>query len=138
MVLAHQYLGQLSGGLQEAVEANTSIKLAGGVSARDARSLAGQMNADAGVIQRQQKGSFATYIRGLTDRAVSIAFPFFVLEKLPRQTKEGLAAIRQHSRDAYARPWRDMPEPAELPEDIEILPPEDIPPDDPIEPSSEL
>ncbi len=40
MTLAHQYLGQLSGGLQEAVEANTAIKMAGGVCAR--RSGAGR------------------------------------------------------------------------------------------------
>lgn len=36
MVLAHQYLGQLSSGLEGAFDANTAIKLAGGVSARDA------------------------------------------------------------------------------------------------------
>lgn len=138
MVLAHQYLGQLSPGLQEAVEANTSIKLAGGVSARDARTLAGQMNCDPGLIQRQQKGNFATYIRGYTERAVSMAFPFFVLEKLPRQTKEGLAAIRQHSRERYARSWRNTADPGEPPENEEIIPPKKNPPDDPTEPSSEL
>ncbi|MCH8333191.1 hypothetical protein IIC65_04600, partial [Candidatus Sumerlaeota bacterium] len=34
MVLAHQYIGQLDPKLQEAFSANTSIKFAGGVSAR--------------------------------------------------------------------------------------------------------
>ena len=62
MVMAHQYLGQLSNGLQEAFEASTSIKLAGGVSARDSRTLAGQMSCDADLVQRQPKGTFATYI----------------------------------------------------------------------------
>ncbi|MCR8551154.1 type IV secretory system conjugative DNA transfer family protein [Salipiger sp. P9] len=121
MVLAHQYLGQLSGGLQEAFEANTSIKLAGGVSARDARTLAGQMGGDPDMIAKQPKGSFATSIRGLTDRAVPVSFPFFVLERLPKTTKAERAAIRQHSRDRYAEPlrnteYRDEPlgcEPAE-------------------------
>ncbi|MBS8271458.1 ATP-binding protein, partial [Halomonas litopenaei] len=83
MVMAHQYLGQLSSGLSEAFEANTSIKLAGGVSARDARTLSGQMHATPELIQQQPKGSFATYLRGLTDKAVPIAFPFFELENLP-------------------------------------------------------
>jgi len=105
MVMAHQYLGQLSGGLQEAFEANTSIKLAGGVSARDARTLANQMHASPDLIQQQPKGTFATYIRGLTERAVPIAFPFFALEQLPRATKEERAAILQHSRDHYAQAW---------------------------------
>ncbi|MCB1469462.1 MAG: ATP-binding protein, partial [Rhizobiaceae bacterium] len=112
MVLAHQYLGQLSNGLEAAFEANTSIKLAGGVSARDARALAGQMGADPDLIQRQPKGSFATFIRGLTDRAVPMSFPFFDLEKLPRATREERDAIRDCSRRAYAEPWRNKAEPA--------------------------
>jgi len=131
MVMAHQYLGQLSSGLAEAVEANTSIKLAGGVSARDARALAGQMNADPGLVQRQQKGSFATFIRGYTDRAVSMAFPFFEMEKLPRQTKEGRDAIVQHSREAYARPLRTKVESGEPPENPPEKEPEDLPAKDP-------
>lgn len=138
MVLAHQYLGQLTSGLPEAVEANTSIKLAGGVSARDARTLSGQMNCDPGLIQRQAKGNFATFIRGYTNKAVSMAFPFFELEKLTRQTKAGRDAIRQHSREAYARPWRTTKEQDEPPENLQDVEPPKIPPDDPTEPSSEL
>lgn len=79
MLLAHQYLGQLSSSLAEAAEANTRIKLAGGVSVRDARTLSRQMNCDPGLIQRQNKGSFATFILGYTDRAVSMSFPFLIL-----------------------------------------------------------
>lgn len=104
MVMAHQYLGQLTQGLQEAFEANTSIKLAGGVSARDARALAGQMSCDPDTIQRQPKGTFATYVRGLTERAVPISFPFFVLEKMQKRSSEELGAIRDASRAAYAEP----------------------------------
>ncbi|GGD29043.1 type IV secretory system conjugative DNA transfer family protein [Sinisalibacter lacisalsi] len=104
MVMAHQYLGQLTQGLQEAFEANTSIKLAGGVSARDARALALQMSCDPNVIQRQPKGTFATYVRGLTERAVPISFPFFVLEKAEKRSKDELDAIRDASRAAYAEP----------------------------------
>ncbi|WP_305971042.1 MULTISPECIES: helicase HerA domain-containing protein [unclassified Mameliella] len=138
MVMAHQYLGQLSGGLQEAFEANTSIKLAGGVSARDARALAGQMSSDADTIQRQPKGTFATYVRGLTERAVPISFPFFVLEKLPRAIKDEVDAIRQHSRERYAEPLRrraehTAPEEPEPPE-----PEEKYDGDDPTKPSPEL
>ncbi|UWR13403.1 type IV secretory system conjugative DNA transfer family protein [Sulfitobacter mediterraneus] len=105
LIMAHQYLGQLAGGLQEAFEANTSIKLAGGVSARDARSLAGQMSCDPDLIQRQPKGTFATYVRGLTDQAVPISFPFFVLEKGPKASREEIESIRAHSRATYAEEW---------------------------------
>ena len=138
MVMAHQYLGQLSSGLQEAFEANTSIKLAGGVSARDARALASQLGTDPELIQRQPKGSFATFIRGLTDRAVPISFPFFVLEDLPRTTKDARAAIRQHSREAYAEPWRPRVDQEHTPEPD---PPEEPPknaPETRTNPSPEL
>ena len=138
MVIAHQFLGQLSGGLAEAVEANTSIKLAGGVSARDARALAGQMSTDAALIQRQSKGSFATFIRGFTQKAVSMSFPFFVLERMPKREKDAVEAIRQHSRDTYARPWVREEEHAEPEVNTEEITPEENPPDDPTEPSSEL
>jgi hypothetical protein len=138
MVMAHQYLGQLGSGLAEAFEANTSIKLAGGVSARDARTLASQMHATPELLQQQPKGSFATYLRGLTNNAVPIAFPFFELENLPRTTKEERAAILQHSRDHYAEPWEHKAKHSEPePEDVEIIPPKKDD-DDPLAPSPEL
>jgi hypothetical protein len=105
MTLAHQYLGQLSSSLQEGVEANTAVKLAGGVSARDARTLSGQMGADADMIARQPKGTFAAFIRGVTERAVPISFPFFVLEKAARTTDAERDAIREYSRQTYAHAW---------------------------------
>ena len=138
MVMAHQYLGQLASGLQEAFEANTSIKLAGGVSARDARTLSSQMHASAELIQQQPKGSFVTYLRGLTERGVPISFPFFALEQLPQTTKEERAAILQHSRERYAEPWEtEAPHSEPEVEDAEIIPPEKDD-EDPTDPSPEL
>lgn len=140
MVLAHQYLGQLTSGLQEAFEANTSIKLAGGVSARDARALSGQMGADADMIARQPKGTFATFIRGLTDRAVPMSFPFFALEKLPRTSQTERDAIRDHSRRAYAEPLYTPSKPGKTTAPDPELPVAAPPKDqiDPLSPSPEL
>jgi len=138
MIMAHQYLGQLSNCLQEAFEANTSIKLAGGVSARDARALAGQLSCDADLIQRQPKGTFATFVRGLTDRAVPISFPFFVVEKMDRATKDEIDAIREHSRKAYAEPWQTTAEQGETSDERPPEPPQKNDPDDPTKPSPEL
>ncbi|WP_323771758.1 hypothetical protein [Antarctobacter sp.] len=138
MVMAHQYLGQLSNGLQEAFEANTSIKLAGGVSARDARALSGQMSCDPDTIQRQPKGTFATFVRGLTERAVPISFPFFVLEKLPRATKDEIDAIRQHNRECYAEPLQRKTEHSASDEPELSEPEEKFDDDDPTKPSPEL
>jgi hypothetical protein len=100
--------------------------------------VAGQLSCDADLIQRQPKGTFATFVRGLTDRAVPISFPFFVMEKLERATKDEIDAIREHSRSAYAEPWQTKAEdsgtsneaPPELPKENDT--------DDPTNPSSEL
>ncbi|MEM7241810.1 MAG: ATP-binding protein [Pseudomonadota bacterium] len=138
MVMAHQYLGQLNSGLQEAFEANTSIKLAGGVSARDARVLAGQMATMPDKVQDQPKGTFTTFVRGLTQTAVPISFPFFVLEKSDKTTKEERDAIRQHSREAYANLWK----PKATHRDTSGNDPKDDPPekdyDEPIKPTPKL
>ena len=138
VVAANQFMGQLSSGLQEAFEANTSIKLAGGVSARDARSLAGQMNCDPALIQHQPTGTFATFVRGFTQKAVPISFPFFVLEKLPRTTKEERDAIRQHSRNCYAEPYKPTTEHTKTPEENPKDPSPKKDTDDPTKPSPEL
>lgn len=128
MVLAHQYLGQLEPKLQEAFEANTSIKLAGGVSARDAKALAGQFGCNPDLVQKQPKGRFATFIRGVTDRAIPLSFPFFVLEKGPLRSADAVSAIRQKSRDRYAEPLRPAGESEPPPTDDPA--PEDPDPDD--------
>lgn len=140
MTLAHQYLGQLSSSLQEGVEANTAVKLAGGVSARDSRALAGQMGADPDMIARQPKGTFAAFIRGVTERAVPISFPFFVLEKSEKTTDEERAEIRTFSRNAYAHAW-ERPEEDKQPTEANSDTPSGGPRDDrtdPLSPSTEL
>jgi len=138
MIMAHQFLGQLSNGLQEAFEANTSIKLAGGVSARDARALAGQMAADPNLIQQQPKGTFATFVRGLTERSVPISFPFFVLEKMPKTTNEERAAIREYSRKNYAEPLQSEAEYSEPSDHQHIDRSDDNVDIDPLTPAPEL
>ena len=124
--------------LQEAFEANTSIKLAGGVSARDARALAGQFSCDADLIQRQPKGTFATFMRELTDRAVPISFPFFVMEKLERATKDEIDAIPEHSRNAYAEPWQTKVEDSGTSDKSPSESPDENDSGDPANPSPEL
>jgi hypothetical protein len=138
MIMAHQFLGQLTSGLSEAFEANTSIKLAGGVSARDARALAGQMSADPDLVQRQPKGTFATFVRGLTERAVPISFPFFVLENMPCASNEERDAIREYSRKKYAEPLQNKAEHSEPTDHQHIDKPNNNDDIDPLTPASEL
>ncbi|MHA7820275.1 MAG: type IV secretory system conjugative DNA transfer family protein [Erythrobacter sp.] len=102
MVLAHQYLGQLEPKLQEAFSANTAIKFAGGVSAKDSRALAPMMYSSPELIEAQPKGSFAAHVRGQTKGAVPLAFPFGHMEGLPKMEEAEHHALRQRMRDLYA------------------------------------
>lgn len=102
MVLAHQYLGQLEPKLQEAFGANTAIKFAGGVSAKDARALAPMLYCSPELIEAQAKGSFAAHVRGTTKGAVPLRFPFGYMEAMPRMNKAERAVLRQVMRDRYA------------------------------------
>jgi len=102
MVLAHQYLGQLDGKLQEAFSANTSIKLAGGVSNKDARALAPMMYCQPDLIEAQPKGSFATFIRGTTASAIPLRVPFGHMEALAQMGNEQATAVRARMRASYA------------------------------------
>ena len=102
MVLAHQYLGQLDPKLQEAFAANTAIKFAGGVSAKDARALAPMLYCQPELIEAQPKGSFAAHVRGQTKSAVPLSFPFGHMEAMPRMEKGERTALQQRTRDRYA------------------------------------
>jgi hypothetical protein len=102
MVLAHQYLGQLDPKLQEAFAANTAIKFAGGVSAKDARALAPMLYCSPELIEAQPKGSFAAFVRGQTKAAVPLSFPFGYLEDLPRMSKAERKALQRVMRERYA------------------------------------
>lgn len=102
MVLAHQYLGQLEPKLQEAFAANTAIKFAGGVSAKDARVLAPMLYCQPEFIESQSKGSFASHIRGVTKGAVPLAFPFGVVENLPKMSRGQRKELQNKMRANYA------------------------------------
>jgi hypothetical protein len=108
MVLAHQYLGQLEPKLQEAFAANTSIKFAGGVSARDARALSQMLGCEASLIEDQPKGHFAAAVRGVTKGAVPLAFPFGTLEDKRRMTREERAALQDAMRKRYAVHYSEL------------------------------
>jgi hypothetical protein len=102
MVLAHQYLGQLDPKLQEAFGANTAIKFAGGVSNKDARSLAPMLGCTPEFIESMPKGSFAASVRGLTTTALPLRFELGTMEKLPRMSKAERNALQEEMRRRYA------------------------------------
>ena len=102
MTLSHQYLGQLEAKLHEAIAANTAIKFAGGVSAKDARALAGELRTEAGLIEGQPRLSFAASIKGQYDQAVSVAIEPGRLEARTRMSEEEREGVRDVIRERYA------------------------------------
>ncbi len=107
MVLAHQYLGQMSQKLQESLSTNTSIKFVGGVSDKDARSLSNMMRCSPEFIYDQPKGHFAASVRNMTGSAVSLRIPFGYLEAMPRMTIGEFHAVRDSMRERYAVHWKE-------------------------------
>jgi len=119
MILAHQYLDQLKGGLRASIASNTSIKLAGGVSDHDARSIAADMRTTPTFILAQhkepKKTHFACYLRNLTHTALSIGVSFGVLEAEPAMTDTACEQLLQRNRERVTTlldPKPRRPEPA--------------------------
>lgn len=102
LVIAHQYLAQLSQGILDGLHANTSIKFAGGVSDRDAHALARNMRTTPEFIESQGRGFFAAHVRNFTSNAVSLRIPFGVLEGHERMTASEQSALRDRMRTQYA------------------------------------
>lgn len=123
VTMATQYLRKLDR-LKDAIAANTNTKLAGGVSAADARAFASDMRTSAELIQELPVLTFAAYVKGVTDRAVPIKFPPGTLSHLPqRQDREEMLA---YQRGLYSLPPA-IPSPESeqdelVPEDVEPPP----------------
>ena len=103
LIVAHQELGQLSGGLKDTFLNNCAIKLASGVHLeKDARVLAPSMHTTADFLMAQRKGAdhgrFATYVADMTTAAVSWKIPFGSIEKLPRMTDAQFASMLERNR----------------------------------------
>ncbi len=126
MIVAHQYVTQLSQRTLDSLYTNTSIKYAGGVSDKDAYSLARNMATEPAFIMQQGKGTFATYVRNYTKNAVSLKFPLSKLPQQPRMTADEQATVRAAIRARYAVPLSEVeatgtkpaPPPAEEPKEF--------------------
>lgn len=108
MTLAHQYLGQLDPKLHEAIAANTAIKFAGGVSAKDARALAGELRTEASFIEGQPRLSFAAMIKSQYERAVSVAIKPGQMEARVRMKEDDREIVRDRMRQTYAVHYTEL------------------------------
>lgn len=103
LILAHQHLGhkQLPAALASSFTSNTSIKMVGGVDPGDAHTLAPNLRTTPEFIRAQPKGTFATFIKGVTPSAVPIRFPFGFLENQPRMTNDQWREVQDRMKARY-------------------------------------
>lgn len=105
LVLAHQTLDQLSPKLRSTIAANTSIKFAGGVAAKDARAIAEDMRATPSFIQGMRKGrnatEFACFIKNAIPTALRVSVPFGTVEAHGRLSDVDYEVLRERNRQSY-------------------------------------
>jgi hypothetical protein len=114
LALAHQTLDQLSPRLRSAILANTSIKCAGGVSAKDARALADELHTTPefidGMKRRGPRSEFALWVKHVTGQAIRLSVPLGFLERQPTLDEEGYEALVTASRGRYCGTRADTQE----------------------------
>jgi hypothetical protein len=114
VVVAHQYLTQLSQKTLDSLYANTSIKFAGGVSDKDAYALARNMRCEPTFIAEQPKGSFAGFVRNETKAALSLKFRLIHLDRV-RMTDSQYGKMLSKIRAKYAVHYKDLLAPPTIP-----------------------
>ena len=116
------------GTLADDVVVTDAIKFAGGVSAKDARTLAPMLYSDPSFIEAQPKGSYAAHIRGVTKSAVPLQFPFGFLERKPAMSRSERDELQAKMRDRYAVHYTEL-NGTEAPDEEPDPQPEDEPSD---------
>lgn len=105
---ASQSLSQTSPRLRASMMANTSIKLAGGVSDTDARALAAEMRTDSnfirGMYKRATHTEFACFVKHLTPSGITVSVPLGRMESQPSIEPLDYETVIERNRERYARP----------------------------------
>lgn len=123
ITLAHQHLDQLGSSARAGVLANTSIKLAGGISAKDAAALAPEFRCRPETLLSFKKDKvvsrFALFARNYTETALEMSVPLGFAEGFKRLNVEGYARLIVRSRERYGY---DLAEVEVVPEPEAIAP----------------
>ncbi len=108
LVFAHQNLDQLGAGLRSSVLASTTIKFAGGVSAKDANVLDSELRCNAEFLMSQKKErdytEFACHVRNFTGKALSVHIPLGYVESLPTMDASEQRHLLAENRALYSAP----------------------------------
>jgi len=108
LIFAHQNMDKLSANLRSSVLASTTIKFAGGLSAKDAGTLDSEFRTDADFLLGMKKGKFHTefacYVKNYTNKALAVTIPLGFLENQPKITAAEYAELEDRNRELYSEP----------------------------------
>jgi hypothetical protein len=110
-IFAHQFLDQCTASLRASLAANTSIKLAGGLSMSDARAMAPDLRTTPDFILSQPRLSFACHIRNITQTAISLPVAHGVLERRPQLSGRAYEELLRRNRERVALTPDERPPP---------------------------
>jgi hypothetical protein len=122
--IAAQHLDQMPTRLRSTVMASTSIKFAGGVSAKDARAMAEDMRVDADMIQsmrkRRDRTEFAVYAKGVTEEALRMDVQLGLVNTQASLDDEAFCRLLDQNRGRYCSTLDEIEaliEAADMPDD---------------------
>lgn len=124
-ILAHQRLNQMTPPVLDALMGSTAIKFTASLAEAGANMMARNMNTKTEFIINQPKYSYAVYIRGQTDTAISLKMPFTDFNELPKMTDQEALAVKEEMRRKYATRYTEVQQsqlPEEDPDHINIEP----------------
>jgi hypothetical protein len=114
LTIAHQNLDQLDNQLRSAIAASTSVKIAGGLSDKDARAMAGDMKCSPQFISQRVKSDkdteFAIFIRNELSAAATLYVPLGLTRQRQVLSEDNISLLYARNRELYGR--RDKEEPA--------------------------
>tara|TARA_R110002073_G_scaffold69054_6_gene171317 strand:- start:7495 stop:10341 length:2847 start_codon:yes stop_codon:yes gene_type:complete len=103
--IAAQHLEQMPVRLRSTVMASTSLKFAGGVSAKDARTLADDMRTDPDFLRsmrkRRGRSEFAAYVKNRTTAALRINVELGRVNAMPALDDDQFQALIDRNRERY-------------------------------------
>ena len=125
LTIVHQHLDQLSTSARAGIFANTSIKLAGGVSAKDANSLSSEMRTTPDFILSNRKDKdvsrFALFAKNYTETAMTLSVPLGYMEGIERLSGDDYVDLLNLSRERYGQGVDTVPVV------VEVMPPAPLP-----------
>jgi hypothetical protein len=107
LTIAHQNLDQLDTDLRSSIASSTSVKIAGGLSNKDARAMASDMNCAAEFIGQRRKTEgnteFALYVRNHLNQATTLHVPLGLTAKRETLDDDDLEQLYEVNRKRYGR-----------------------------------